>query len=125
MELTRVLDIVMLSGLLASVSGEDAEDETFVPAGVPDRGGAIPSETTLSLVVPNLRDASPTPPPWARPPIPTVAHDPLGTARRCGARAASMSIMRVPEPIVTSAVPEPSRIPLKRRRSTIRPGPVE
>ena len=32
----------------------------------------IPSETMLSLVVPNAREASPTPPPSASPPMPTV-----------------------------------------------------
>ena len=84
----------------------------------------IPSETTLSLVVPNAREARPTPPPSASPPIPTVAHDPAGIARPWRARVASTSTSRAPAPIV--AVPDASRwIAASRFRSTTSPVPVE
>ena len=41
----------------------------------------IRSDSRLSLVSPNARDSTPTPPPRVRPAMPTVAHDPPGTAR--------------------------------------------
>src|SRR5436305_864267 len=48
---------------------------------------ALPSARTtvassrLSHVSPNFREAKPTPPPSARPPMPTVGHDPPGMVR--------------------------------------------
>ena len=56
--------------------------------------------------------------------MPTVAHDPVGTARPCRASAASTSIIRAPAPIVT--VPFGCiAIPFSRRTSTTRPVVVE
>ena len=48
----------------------------------------IRSDSTLSEVVPSLREASPIPPPSARPPIPTVAHEPAGIVAPFAASAA-------------------------------------
>ena len=48
----------------------------------------IPSETTLSAVVPNAREANPTPPPSASPAMPTVGQEPVGIARPRRASAA-------------------------------------
>ena len=48
----------------------------------------IRSCRTLSAVVPNRRDAYPTPPPSASPATPTVGHEPAGTVTPCCASAA-------------------------------------
>src|SRR6185312_12909159 len=79
----------------------------------------------LSLVAPMARAAKPTPPPRARPEIPTVGHDPVGTARPCAARAVIRSIASTPAPTVTDRRSAARLIVFSRRTSQTSPAFVE
>ena len=94
------------AGAVAAVGGDDPERDDVV-------GGRA-----------DFREARPTPPPSASPPIPTVAQEPPGIARPRLASAASMSISRAPAPIV--ATPDGlTLIERSRARSTTSPLVVE
>ena len=81
----------------------------------------IRTERMLSQVAPNARAANPTPPPSARPEIPTVGHDPVGTARPLAASAVIRSIASTPAPTVTERRSAATPIASIRRTSHTSP----
>ena len=64
----------------------------------------ICTESRLSQVRPKARDTTPMPPPSVSPAIPTVGHEPPGTAALSAASLEYMSISKAPDP--TRASPE-------------------
>ncbi len=86
----------------------------------------VPSAVTIctasraSLVSPKARPSTPTPPPRARPAIPTVGHDPPGTARPCAASRLYRSIRCRPVPTRT-VCPRPTWNEFIAVTSTMRP----
>src|ERR1700690_125733 len=69
------------------------------------------TDSMLSQVSPYARETTPTPPPSARPAIPTLGHDPPGTVTPWAASLAYRSMRKVPEPTV--ATPDPLSTPIE------------
>jgi len=79
----------------------------------------------LSEVVPQARDANPTPPPSARPPTATVGHEPCGIATPRAASVVITSKRSAPAPTVAVRLRMSTEIPFSRRKSTTTPFVVE
>src|SRR6185437_5316307 len=102
----------------ASTPAEPAEQSCTAPSAV-----TICTPTMLSQLRPNSRDTTPTPPPSASPAIPTVGHDPPGTASPCAASWLYRSISSVPAP--TRTVPAPASTLTRDSLLTSITSPVE
>ncbi len=75
----------------------------------------------MSEVVPSLREAKPTPPPWASPPTATVGHEPAGIVVPARARRSYTSISLAPGPTDAVRAARSTEIPASEPRSTTRP----
>lgn len=85
----------------------------------------IVSERRLSQVRPSLREAKPTPPPSARPAMPTVGHEPAGIVTPCCASLAYTSSSRAPAPTLALPRARSKTTPSRRETSITTPLVVE